>query len=160
MSIQHVNAPDGKRHEPKGISIAAAGTVYVSNGSGSGAWTNQIAAVRNANLMPVYTSIPDVSTPGSYFVAAPLLGKIVAIYVTLDNAITIANSIVSAKINGVAVTGSPVTVTFAGSAAGSTYSSTPSGANTVAQGGSIEILTDGGSTTTARAAVTLVLDVT
>ena len=159
MAIQHVYAPDGKRHEPKGISTAAAGTVYVSNGSGSGAWTNQIAAVRNANLVPLQVSIPDVSTAGSYYVASPILGKIVGIYAVLDNAITAANATITAKINRVAVTGSPISVVHATSGAGVVYSSTPSGANTVSQGGSIEILTDGGSTTAAHTNVTIMLDV-
>lgn len=159
MSILHQNIPDGKRHEPKGIGAAANGTTYVSNGAGSGNWINTTALIKNANYVPLNVSIPDVSSPGSYFVASPIIGKIAAIYVTLDNAITVANAIVSAKINGVAVTGSSITVTFTGSAAGSVYSSTPSGANTINQGNSIEILTDGGSTTTARANVTIWLDV-
>jgi hypothetical protein len=38
MTIQHANIPDGKIHEPKGISTASSGTVYVSNGAGSGVW--------------------------------------------------------------------------------------------------------------------------
>jgi hypothetical protein len=38
--IQHSAIPDGQRHEPKGISTAASGQVYVANGTGSGAWTS------------------------------------------------------------------------------------------------------------------------
>lgn len=37
-NIQHRDIPDAQRHEPKGASTAAAGTAYVSNGAGSGAW--------------------------------------------------------------------------------------------------------------------------
>lgn len=160
MATQHKDIADGKRHEPKGISVAAANTVYVANGSGSGNWTNQTALINNANYVTLNVSIPDISTAGSYFVANPIFGTIAQILVTLDNAITLANSIVTAKINGVAVTGSAVTVTFTGSAPGSVYTATPSGANTVTANNSIEILTDGGSTTTARANVTILMDVT
>lgn len=38
MTIQHASIPDGKRHEPKGISSAANKTVYKADGAASGAW--------------------------------------------------------------------------------------------------------------------------
>lgn len=38
-NIQHKDIPDAERHEPKGISTAAANTVYMANGSATGAWT-------------------------------------------------------------------------------------------------------------------------
>jgi hypothetical protein len=39
MSIQHAIIDDPDIHEPKGISTAAANTVYVATGAGTGAWT-------------------------------------------------------------------------------------------------------------------------
>jgi FlaG/FlaF family flagellin (archaellin) len=36
--MQHRDIPDGQRHEPKGISTASEGDVYVANGNGSGEW--------------------------------------------------------------------------------------------------------------------------
>lgn len=38
MSIQHRILPDSELHEPKGAASAIQGTVYVSDGSGSGDW--------------------------------------------------------------------------------------------------------------------------
>jgi hypothetical protein len=38
VSIQHVNIPDGERHEPKGVSLATTGQVYVADGAASGVW--------------------------------------------------------------------------------------------------------------------------
>jgi len=38
MTIEHKNIPDAERHEPKGISTAAANTMYIANGLGSGAF--------------------------------------------------------------------------------------------------------------------------
>lgn len=38
MSIEHKDIPDSERHEPKGASTALSGTVYVSDGAGSGSW--------------------------------------------------------------------------------------------------------------------------
>jgi len=40
MTILHVNIPDADRHEPKGVSIATAGQVYVADGAASGSWKN------------------------------------------------------------------------------------------------------------------------
>jgi hypothetical protein len=160
VSIQHKDIPDGDRHEPKGIASAASGDIYVADGTGSGAWSNPIADINNANYIALNVSIPDLSTAGSYYVANPLVGKIYKAYVVLDNAITVADSIVSFEIGGVAVTGGNITCAFTGSAAGSVFSSTPSGANTVSTGGAIEVITDGGSTTACRAHVTILMEVT
>jgi hypothetical protein len=158
--IQHKDAPDGKRHEPKGISTAASGQVYVADGTGSGAWSNPVTAINNRNFVTLNVSIPDLSTAGSYYVTNPILGKIYKAYVTLDNAISVADAVVSFEISGIAVTGGNITATYTGSAAGTTFSSTPSGANTVASGAPIEVITDGGSTTACRASVTILMDVT
>lgn len=42
MAIAHKDIPDSGLHEPKGVASAAAGTVYVANGSGSGSWIDPI----------------------------------------------------------------------------------------------------------------------
>lgn len=39
MTIEHKNIQEAGLHEPKGVSLAAANTVYVADGLGSGAWT-------------------------------------------------------------------------------------------------------------------------
>lgn len=39
MPVNHADMPDADRHEPKGASTATSGTVYVSDGAGSGAWS-------------------------------------------------------------------------------------------------------------------------
>jgi hypothetical protein len=39
MTIQHASIPDGKRHEPKGISTAANKSVYKADGAASGTWS-------------------------------------------------------------------------------------------------------------------------
>lgn len=40
MAVEHNILTDPDIHEPKGISGASAGSVYVANGAGSGAWTD------------------------------------------------------------------------------------------------------------------------
>lgn len=158
-TVEHKNIPDANRHEPKGASSAASGSVYVSDGAGSGSWTNILADVNNANYVTLNLEIPDVSTAGSYFVVSPFLGKVYKIYLCLDNAISSADATVSAKINGIAISGSAITVAYVSSAGGSVFTSTPSGDNTVSAGNCIEVLTDGASSTSCRAKVTIILDV-
>jgi hypothetical protein len=42
MTILHVNIADADRHEPKGISTATAGQVYVADGAASGDWSSPV----------------------------------------------------------------------------------------------------------------------
>lgn len=158
MTIEHKNITDAERHEPKGASTASNGTVYIADGAGSGAWTDPYAAVKNANKMALNVDFADISTADSIWVVTPLAGKIEKVYVTLHNAITVANSTVTGKIAGVAIGSLSITITQAGSAAGSTFSGTPASANTVTAGQAIEIITDGGSTTACQATVTLLIN--
>jgi hypothetical protein len=39
MALEHANLTGSQLHEPKGISAASAGKVYISNGAGSGVWS-------------------------------------------------------------------------------------------------------------------------
>lgn len=58
--IQHRLLNDPEIHEPKGVSTAAAGTVYTANGSGSGSWENP--AVSSTNTGWVRYSNTDASS--------------------------------------------------------------------------------------------------
>ena len=69
--IEHKNLPDSELHEPKGVSSAVAGSVYVADGSGSGDWTNidsLIASTYNINEnLPWYTVNSGGSITGSNY---------------------------------------------------------------------------------------------
>lgn len=61
-NVQHSSLTDPNLHEPKGVASATANKVYMSNGSGSGAWTA-------VNLLPgtgwgKYTNTTYVGTTG------------------------------------------------------------------------------------------------
>lgn len=101
--------------------------------------------------------IADISTAGQIYIPVPDGGEVVKIYSVIDNAITVADATLTPKISGTAITGGAITVAYSGSAAGDVDSSTPTAANTVLEGGSIEIETDGGSTTACRAGITVVI---
>jgi hypothetical protein len=93
----------------------------------------------------------DLSTASSAFVTSPVRGYVKKIRGELYNAITVADAVVTAEINGTAITGVSITVANAGSAAGDTYSDEPTSLSTsfVNIGDSLEIVSDGASTTTA-----------
>jgi hypothetical protein len=158
MTIEHRNLTGAQLHEPKGCASAGAGTVYVADGVGSGAWSNLLATNRASNRIVLSHHFTDISTAESIYLLTPISGVVRSIHVVLHGAITHANSTVDARINGVAVTGSSITVPFSGSAAGQSFSSSPSAANVLTTNGVIEVRTDGASSTVAMASVFVVVD--
>jgi hypothetical protein len=82
----------------------------------------------------------------------------VRVWSALNGAITGADSILTLKINGTAVTNGTLTIAQSGSAAGDVDVMTPSALNMVAQGDAIEIETDGGSTNTVAVVLTIVIE--
>jgi len=106
----------------------------------------------------VTVEIDDVSTAGQKYVVPGFSGKIKKIHSVLNGTIAIANAVLTAKINGTAVTGGAITIAFSGSAAGDVDSATPSGANSFGQNDAIEIETNGASTNAVAAVVTLELE--
>lgn len=106
----------------------------------------------------VTVTMADLSTASSAFVASPWRGRIVRYYSCIQNAITTADGSVSLEINGTAVTGSTITVTQSGSAAGDVDSATPTAANYVNEGDTIEIITTGACDTTCITEFTIVIE--
>lgn len=154
--MEHKNITGANNHEPKGVESASSGQVYTANGLGSGSWT----APASSGKVVVSGRLDDISAPSSIYMAAPVAGTITAVIVTLQTGVTVANSIVTGEIAGVPIGGLSITVTQAASAAGSVYSDTTiSGSNTVTVGSPIRIITDGGSTTTAIAHISVVITV-
>jgi len=142
-TTQHFAMAGADLHEPKGVSSAVAGASYLATGTGTGTWS------KAPEIMTV--TMADISAPSSVWIVSPLAGVITSVHCVIQTAITTANSIVTIKIGGVAVTGGTITATFSGSAAGTVYSCTPTALNTVTAGQAIEIATDGGSTVTSIA---------
>jgi len=113
--------------------------------------------MRTLNDYFITAEIEDVSTASSTFVAIPDGGKVVKILTALQGAISGADAAITFEIGGTAMTNSAITVANSGSAAGDVDTSEPSAANRVEEGGSIEMITDGGSTGTAKLLVTFVI---
>ena len=92
----------------------------------------------------------DVSAASSAFVTSPVRGYVKRIRGDTYAAVTGAPAVVTAEINGTAITGISISVTDSGAAAGDSYSDEPTSLSTsfVNPGDSLEIVSDGASSTT------------
>lgn len=152
-NVNHSSLTDPYIHEPKGAATAAAGRVYVANGSGSGAWTAKETLV--GETLSGY--IEDVSAVETVHVPVPYAGTISKVITVLENAIGSADSTVTVK-NSSAVSMGTLTIAHSGSAAGDVDTLSPSSNNSVASDSFITVSSDGASTTQAKLRFTIVLD--
>lgn len=106
---------------------------------------------RPLNIIRVSAYAADISSASSAFAVAPTRGKIINMGSVIYNAITGADSAVTSKIAGTAITGGSWTITQSGSAAGDVDSAVPTAANFVNEGDNIEFISDGASSTTCPA---------
>lgn len=113
--------------------------------------------MRTLNEYFLYGSIADISTADQIYIPVPDGGRVVAVYSAIETAITVADAILTPKINGTAITNGAVTVAFTGAAAGDVDSSFPTAANSVSTGEAVEIETDGGSTTASQVDICVVI---
>ena len=113
--------------------------------------------MRTLNDYFLHAEIADVSTASSTFVPVPDSGKIIKIISSLQGAISGGNAGISFEIGGTAVTGGGITVAHSGSAAGDVDTAEPTAANEVQEDGTIEMITDGGSTGAKKLNITFVI---
>ena len=113
--------------------------------------------MRTLNDYFLTSTIADISTASSTFVPVPDGGKVIKILTALQGAIGTANGGITFEIGGTAITGGGITVTQSGSAAGDVDTSEPTAANRVEEDGSIEMITDGGSSTACECVVTFII---
>jgi hypothetical protein len=111
--------------------------------------------MRTLNDYFITSAIPDVSTVSSTFVCVPDGGRIIKI-ITHNKATTTGTAAISFEIDNVAVTGGAISHTASGSA-NRVLTSEPTGANRVEENGTIECITDGGSTNASKMEITFVI---
>ena len=113
--------------------------------------------MRTLNDYFITAKIANISTASSTFVPIPDGGKVIKIYTALQAVIATANVAITFEIGGTAITGGGITVAYSGSAVGDVDSATPTAANDVAEGGTIEMITNVASTNTSVLYVTFVI---
>ena len=113
--------------------------------------------MRTLNDYFITAKIADISTASSTFVPIPDGGRVIKILTALQAVIATANGGITFEIGGTAITGGGITVAYSGSAVGDVDTAEPTAANEVAEGGTIEMITDGASTNAAVLYVTFVI---
>ena len=153
----HKDLTGADLHEPKGVSSATSGQVYVADGSGSGAWTSKNGDILNANIYQVNSVIDDLGTASNscffYIHQKSQMTKLACVTATT---LTGADAILSIYINGV-LFADTLTVPFTGSSAGGNAVRTISTSNTITAGSVIEIRSDGGPSNVSKGFVALQL---
>lgn len=145
-SIQHSALTDPNIHEPKGITTASAGQIYVADGSSSGDWTA---------IQDTYTAvISDVSTASTVHVPVHSACTVTKIVTVLSGAIDIADAVITAK-NAAGTSMGTITVAFTGSAAGDIDTLSPASNNSIAANSFLTVETNGASTNTETLYVTI-----
>ena len=152
-NVNHSSLTDPYIHEPKGTATAAAGRVYVANGSGSGAWTAKETLV--GETLNGY--LEDVSSVETVHIPVPYAGTISKVITVLEGAISSADATVDVKNSSAASMGT-LTITASGSAAGDVDTLSPSTNNTVTADSFITVSSNGASTNQAKLRFTIVLD--
>ena len=113
--------------------------------------------MRTLNDYFLTSKITNISASGSTFVPVPDGGRVIKIITSIKNAISSANAALSWEIGGTAITGGGITITQSGSAAGDVDTAEPTAANEVLEDGTIEMITDGGSSTACECLVTFII---
>ena len=99
--------------------------------------------------------IPNVSSASSTFVVVPDGGSIIKI-ITHNAVVTTGTAAISFEIAGVAITGSAISHVASGSA-NRVLTVAPTALNRVEEDGTVELITNGGSSNASAMAVTLVI---
>lgn len=104
--------------------------------------------------------IPDVSTADSIWIVPGFRGRIRKLHSVIDTAISTADAAITVEIGGTAVTGAALTIESTNSAVGDIASAVvPFGStNSFTAAQALEVITDGGSSTTSKATITLELE--
>ena len=163
--VQHNALTGSSLHEPKGVAAASANTVYSADGAGTGTWQKiavaniNTSSIKGTNKIYLTYTITDLNAAASFYVVCPLAGVISKIYSVIDSALATADNILTFEIANVAVTNGTITITNAASAAGDVDSCTPTAARTLTAGQAIEIVNDGGTTSTTRCTLTFEIDI-
>jgi len=137
--VEHKNIGNANLHEPKDVSGATSGQVYVADGGGSGSWTTQSNIIA---LQVLVTTSVGAGTVG--YATSPIAGTVTDIFSIVQEAHGSAVTY-QAKINGTNITNGAMIATTGN--VGEIVNTTPSGSNTLAIGDrvQVDIPTTGGS---------------
>lgn len=138
-------------HEPKGASTASLGTVYVSDGAGSGVWVKigsgsiDATSVKNLNKIQLLVRVPDIANPQTVVVPVTQNCTLTNATSCITAAIAGGNAILTLSRAGAATIGT-ITIDATGSGEGIVDTVTTPTNNTFTAVSYLKIVCDGGPT--------------
>ena len=161
--LQHNTLAHAQSHEPKHISIngtSASGKVITNDSSTPS--ISEYRALKESEITEVlhYYTVwqEDATLTDTYYLPAMYPGTINGWRVVQEDTLATAANIYELRIDGVQVTGTPVTVLLAG-AVGDQYPASATAANTFATGAGIEIVPTTTGNTDATTTIRFVIEV-
>jgi hypothetical protein len=112
--------------------------------------------VSNDRFVALTVLVESIGTAKTRYVASPVNGKVRSIVSVLDVTVD-GDNVITAAIQGTAITGASVTHASSGSAAGEVKYAECTAANTIKRGQNIGVATDGGGST-GQARVTILIE--
>lgn len=160
MTILHTALTSTQVHEPKHISIATTadtGKVITPSASTSGESVLRKLTEDDIDnrITEISARIDDISTAGNVYVVSPFTGTITRMQLVLFDAIATADAEVTIRVGVTDV--ASILVEYDGSAAGDTYTVSPTVDNEVTDNQAIRIRTDGASDNSVGATVLLTI---
>lgn len=156
----HADLTGADLHEPKGADSASLDTVYVADGAGSGAWQKVEAAqidttsVLNVNKFSLSVYFPDIGTASTIYVPLGVACTLKKVTSAINGAIATTNTILTVA-NYAGTTIGTITIAFSGSAAGDIDTLSAASNNTFLAGTFLKISSDGATSSTVSANITL-----
>lgn len=147
-------------HEPKGAASASADTVYVADGSGSGAWAKIDSAnldstsIFDSNIYHISVPFLDIGTAGSVWVPVPHASTLQSVLSVLQGAAATTDTILTVA-NTAGSTIGTITIAFTGSAGGDVDTLAAAVNNTFSANTFVKITSDGGTSSAVRTELVL-----
>lgn len=158
--VAHADLTGANLHEPKGADSASVDTVYIADGLGSGTWqkveADQIdqTSVLNVNKFSLTVYFPDIGTSGSIYVPLGVDCKLTKVTSVINGAIATTNTVLTVA-NYAGTTIGTITIAFSGSAAGDIDTLNAASNNTFLANTFLKITSDGATSSTVSANLTL-----
>lgn len=144
-NVQHSGLTSPDTHEPKHITLndtSATGKIITNSGSVSAqSEYRRLTPADIDALIETFTVLEiNSTTVQTHYLPMDFVGQIVKWIAVIDDVMTVADNIYELRINGVQVTGSPLTIPFTASAAGDQQSADSFSVNNFVGGDNIEIV--------------------
>lgn len=147
----HSSLTGADLHEPKGAESASAGTVYISDGAGSGSWTKvtpdtlDLTAVKNTNLYSLLVRVGDLANPSVVVVPVAVNATLLSAMSVITAAIAGGDSTLTFTRAGAATIGT-IVIAASGSGEGVLDTLSAPGNNSFTGPSWLKIASDGGPT--------------